>query len=85
MFRYTRHLCGKRFYHKNCLQLHQLMRSRQGHEVSDCASCQEDLRNGSKPSSLVSQEEQPSTASDCVNGLLTAVHPDLHLLSSRDN
>ena len=83
IFRYTCHVCGRRFYQKSNFRKHQQqVHAKQGHPVADCASCQEDLKKGSKRSSLASQEEQPSSLCDGVSDLLTSVHLDMHLLSS---
>ena len=82
--RFTCHVCGKAVYHKTHFQSHQQKHAKQGHPVAECASCQESLVKGVKRSTLVTQEEQPSTSSEGINDLLTKVHVDMHLLSFRE-
>ena len=77
------HVCDKRFFWKSSVRAHLQSHAKQGHPVAECASCQESLVKGIKRSSLVTQEEQPSSTSDSVSDFLTSVHLDLHLLSTR--
>ena len=85
MVRHTCHVCGKGFYLKSTFRGHQQVHAKQGHLTDECISCRADLVKGSKRSSLVSQEEQPSSSSDDISDLLTSVHLDMHLLSSRNH
>ena len=82
---YVCHVCGRRWHRKARFRRHQLTHAKQGHPVAECASCQEDLMKGCNSLSLADQEEQPSSSSEVINDLLTTVHLDLQLLSSRDN
>ena len=78
--RFACHVCSKSFYQKDDMSKHKQVHAKKGHQVAECASCQVDLR-GCKLSSLVNQEEQPSSSNNNLSNLLTTFHLDLNLLS----
>ena len=79
--RFACHVCGKRIYKKADLRRHLQSHEKQGHPVTECASCQDSLLKEIKRSTVTSQKEQSSSSSGGVSDLLTSVPLDMRLLS----